>query len=72
MLVPNAYNISVNCEWSTWGDWSSCTKTCEGGNKTRKRIKTANEANGGFCHGQPSITESCNVDSCPGKEPVIS
>ena len=27
------------CEWSSWGDWSECTKSCGGGNVMRMREK---------------------------------
>ena len=27
------------CEWSTWGQWSECTKSCGGGNVKRTREK---------------------------------
>ena len=27
------------CEWSSWGEWSECTKSCGGGNVMRMREK---------------------------------
>ena len=57
----------MNCEWGSWNSWNSCTKTCGGGERTKTRIKTINEAYGGTCSGDSSLTESCNTHSCPGK-----
>ena len=26
-------SFSVHCEWSNWGQWSKCTKSCGGGSQ---------------------------------------
>ena len=44
--------------WSNWGPWSACSKTC--GNGTRNRIR--------LCNGAPcEEREACFVRPCPGK-----
>ena len=57
----------VDCQWGSWNSWNSCSKTCGGGEKTRTRDKTVDEAHGGTCTGQSFETEPCNTNSCPGK-----
>ena len=47
--------------WSIWNSWSSCSKTCGGGEKKRTR-----HCRGGFdCPGVTEETTDCNTDSCP-------
>ena len=58
-------DIKVNCQWSSW-TVGSCTQTCGGGALTKTRSKAVEEANGGTCQGQPSETEICNPQNCPG------
>ena len=61
------FNIacSVDCEWNQFGNWSSCSETCGGGEKSRTRSKKTEEQNGGRCPGKAIETNSCNTDSCP-------
>ena len=54
---------STLCMWNTWGSWSSCSKTCGSGTKTRTRTRFHG---GSDCPGSPSKSKSCNTDTCPG------
>ena len=58
--------FSVNCQWSNWASYASCSKTCGGGTKQRQRYKTVQESNGGSCSGLTQDTVSCNTQDCPG------
>ena len=59
--------FAVNCKWSNWRSYSSCSKTCGGGTQSRSRSKTINEANGGSCPGSSTMTRDCNTQNCPSK-----
>ena len=65
--TPNKYiyNPLTDCVVSNWSDWSSCSKTCGGGNRSRSRTVTTEPKNGGtVC---PSLIEEgkCNTEECP-------
>jgi len=56
----------VNCEWTEWGNWSDCSRTCGGGKIVRTRQKALEAANGGSeCSGGSNETKECNLDGCP-------
>ena len=57
--------VSVNCRWSDWGSYSSCSKTCGGGTQSFSRSKVINEANGGSCPGLSTMARNCNTENCP-------
>ena len=60
--------VLVNCLWSSWSDWSSCSKTCGGGVKERsKQVKTPAQNGGSQCQGSAKQTDSCNDQTCLGK-----
>ena len=60
--------ILVDCEWGKWGDWSTCSLTCDGGEQTRSRIILRIDAFGGEpCIEDPTETRSCNEEDCSGK-----
>ena len=64
-------NPIVNCAWSTWGAWGSCSRTCGSGTKTRWRSKYGPFCGGSQCPESPtSESTSCNTQCCPGKENV--
>ena len=57
----------VDCEWDEWMI-GECSKTCGGGLLTKSRKLKVDEARGGLeCTGDPVVSESCNVQECPGK-----
>ena len=59
----------VNGRWSSWGGYSSCSKTCGIGIKQRIRTCTnPTPQNGGrSCPGSSALSTSCKVASCPGE-----
>ena len=62
----NTHWCPVNCQWGTWVEWSTCSKTCGGGEKTRTRQIEVEESHGGeACEGEGTETAGCNTDLCP-------
>ena len=60
--------ILVDCEWGKWGDWSTCSLTCDGGEQTRSRIiLRINDFGGAPCIGHSTETRACNEEDCSGK-----
>ncbi|KAH0621301.1 hypothetical protein JD844_022440 [Phrynosoma platyrhinos] len=59
----------INGGWSFWGGWSSCSRDCELGFRTRKRTCTNPEPkNGGLpCIGSAMEYQDCNPHPCPVK-----
>lgn len=56
---------AVHCQVSNWGSWSSCTRSCNGGIRTRTRRKTVTEFCGGSCSYHLIETINCNTQCCP-------
>ena len=56
----------VNGGWSNWGPYSRCSRTCGGGQKTRRR--TCNKppaSHGGLpCPGAATQATRCNINPC--------
>ncbi|XP_021348029.1 signal peptide, CUB and EGF-like domain-containing protein 1 [Mizuhopecten yessoensis] len=57
----------VDGGYGQWGDWSICSKSCEGGQMVRNRVcdSPAPDPDGKPCTGQANETEACNVKPCP-------
>ena len=56
----------VNCEWETWGNWSSCSVTCGNGSSFRNRTYAVSPKCGGAsCDGISREIRSCNTECCP-------
>ncbi|CAJ1355839.1 unnamed protein product [Effrenium voratum] len=56
-----------DCEWGSWTEWSSCTKTCDGGQKSRNRtIFNEPSKSGAACKALSSVNEiaSCGTEPC--------
>ena len=60
------FHFLVDCVWDEWSDFSSCDKSCGGGQKYKTRSKVVHEQFGGTCAGEDMAYETCNTQSCPG------
>ena len=64
--------FTVDCLWSDWSDFSTCTKTCGDGLETRERSIEENAINNGKpCEGKNSDTRACKIIDCPGNKVCI-
>ena len=66
--VLNHKKFSVDCTWSNWSSWGSCSKTCGSGTITRSRFKLWWKHDGIDCMGSSSDSTSCNTNSCPASK----
>ena len=69
-LINDRTNLdAVDGGWTTWTDWSDCTKSCGGGEqeKTRTCTNPAPAGAGAACDGDAKETQACNTDECTGK-----
>ena len=55
------------CSVSSWGWWSSCSRSCGWGRQVRSRTVTGDASCGGGCPYSLSGSQSCNKRVCPGK-----
>ena len=60
-------------EWTQWGKWSECSKTCGGGEQKRKRVCEVPKLRFSFdrkhsvCPGDDMEKRKCNKNPCPGE-----
>ena len=57
---------TLECEWTEWGDWGSCTPACKDGLRIRRR--TNNEDDGASCDGAGAESQQCTAveaEECP-------
>ena len=70
-MITKQNSFSVDGYFASWGQWSSCSETCGGGQRTRWRNCTASAHNNGTADcsmlGPSNETEVCNIGSCPRK-----
>ena len=61
-----AYFIAVDGQWGSWGSYSTCSKTCGIGYKSRNRNcnNPSPVNNGKYCVGHPIENIECNIGSC--------
>lgn len=56
---------AVNCRVNNWSSWTSCSRSCGGGQASRTRQKTVTESCGGGCAYHLKETRTCNTNCCP-------
>ena len=65
-----------NCIWNEWEEWTSCSKSCSGGQRIRQRILQAPPSSSrckkGWETGESFESEACNVLPCPGNPIFMS
>uniref|UniRef100_A0A8C0KRB0 Hemicentin-1 n=1 Tax=Canis lupus dingo TaxID=286419 RepID=A0A8C0KRB0_CANLU len=68
MQVCNERHCPVDGKWATWTSWSSCSVSCGGGEKTRKRLcnNPVPSISGRPCPGDATQVSRCNMQVCPG------
>uniref|UniRef100_A0A8C2UJN2 Hemicentin-1 n=1 Tax=Coturnix japonica TaxID=93934 RepID=A0A8C2UJN2_COTJA len=74
-LVDSTENFCflVDGNWSEWGLWEECSKSCGQGNRTRTRTCSNPPAqhNGKPCSGSAVDFIMCNVGFCPGRRTLL-
>ena len=60
--------LLVHGNWGSWGGFTTCTKICGGGTKTRgRKCDNPSPAYGGAtCVGPANDEQKCNENKCPG------
>lgn len=68
-IFPFPYLSTVPGNWSSWGAWSPCSKTCGNGTVTRTRScdNPAPAYGGADCVGEANMTQDCLEQLCPGR-----
>jgi len=58
----------VDGSWGAWSEWSTCSVSCGGGQRSRRRVcDSPPPSHGGrYCVGSDLQNAACNRDSCPG------
>ena len=60
--------LVVDCLWSGYSDWSSCSSSCGEGLQKRERKVLQPARNGGLtCAGKEEEERVCNLEPCPGE-----
>ena len=67
LFLLNLHPFSVDCVWDDYGEWTSCSKSCGGGQQSRTRNIKIDADNGGKeCAGSLTDSRECNNEDCIG------
>lgn len=74
LFPPSCVCISVDCGWSSWTQWSACSRTCDVGVRRRYRSGTNPPAafGGRPCTGDRVGIDSCSIEPCFGKDLILN
>ena len=65
-MSPSSLASPVDCEYQDWAVWTSCSVTCGGGTKSRRKFIKTNAQNGGReCDNNNLEKIQCNTQICP-------
>lgn len=72
-IYKTVFWVSVDCGWSSWTQWSSCSRTCDVGVRRRYRSGTnPPPAFGGRpCKGVRVGIDTCSIEPCLGKRDLL-
>uniref|UniRef100_A0A3P8NP04 SCO-spondin n=1 Tax=Astatotilapia calliptera TaxID=8154 RepID=A0A3P8NP04_ASTCA len=63
--VPPSYVLLVDCQWSTWSQWSPCSASCGAGQQSSIRlVLEPNQYGGAPCEGPNLRTTTCIAPDC--------
>eukprot|EP00928_Gymnodinium_smaydae_P095393 TRINITY_DN819_c3_g1_i1.p1 TRINITY_DN819_c3_g1~~TRINITY_DN819_c3_g1_i1.p1 ORF type:complete len:1040 (+),score=62.87 TRINITY_DN819_c3_g1_i1:250-3369(+) len=61
----NQDSCPIDCYWLSWMDWTSCSLSCGGGIRFRKRLKVVEMYGGRACKEANREEVDCNINGCP-------
>lgn len=67
----NKQACGTDCVVSNWSAWTTCTRTCGGGSRSRTRTVVSQPQNGGAVCPELQQFEICNPQPCVGPQPCI-
>lgn len=67
----NTHQCVLDGGWSSWTNWSKCSKDCGGGKSSRFRVcnNPIPQAGGKDCVGNDTEEKDCNIQACPQMKP---
>ena len=61
--------VKIDCLWSTWSNWTLCSKKCGGGVHAKfRQVLTSAQHGGSPCQESAMQTKSCNEHDCISNE----
>ncbi|XP_066440797.1 SCO-spondin-like [Eleutherodactylus coqui] len=64
-FICSSQDCDVDCQWSEWSIWSSCSVTCGSGVQTSERLQIRQRLyDGEECNGTPTRQKRCELPNC--------